>query len=335
MAYLYLSEQGAYLGISENKFEVRKQGVILDRIPIETIEIIEIFGNVQISTQCMTRCLRDGIDIIFFSLHGSYFGRLISTNHVNTSRQRNQSVCTKDAHFALTICKNIVAAKINNQMIIARRYNRNKSKVDLSQFNRNVNAAIKTVQRCTSVNQVIGHEGFAAKEYFRVLAELIDPDFKFTGRNKRPPKDPFNSLISFGYSLLINEIYGKIELKCLNPFWGFIHQDHEKHPTLASDLIEEWRAVVVDSLALSCINGHEIKKDSFEISQLNNGVYLNKDGFRFFVDKFEKKMNTKSKYLDYVDYSLSFRQAIDLQVGRLAKSIDTGKPDFYHPIRLR
>ena len=111
MAYLYLSEQGAYLGISENKFEVRKQGVILDRIPIETIEILEIFGNVQISTQCMTRCLRDGIDIIFFSLHGSYFGRLISTNHVNTSRQRNQSVCTKDADFALTICKNIVAAK--------------------------------------------------------------------------------------------------------------------------------------------------------------------------------------------------------------------------------
>ncbi len=89
MAYLYLSEQGSYLGLSENKFEVRKQGAILDRIPIETIELIEVFGNVQISTQCMTRCLKDGIDIIFFSLRGSYFGRLISAPGSRSCRRRS------------------------------------------------------------------------------------------------------------------------------------------------------------------------------------------------------------------------------------------------------
>ena len=334
MSYLYVSEQGSYIGISENRIEVRQKGEVLESIPIETLDIIEIFGSVQISTQCLEKCLQKGIDVIFFSLRGSYYGRLISTNHVNSKRQRNQAICTKNDEFAMSICKSIISAKINNQMVIARRYNRYK-KFDLSLFCKNMNAAIKTVSRCTSINQVIGHEGFAAKEYFRILSLLIDDNFKFVGRVKRPPKDPFNSLLSFGYSLLLNEIYGKIEIKCLNPFWGFIHQDHEKHPTLASDLIEEWRAVIVDSLALSCLNGHEIMKSHFTFNSKNGGVYLDKEGFNIFVNKMERKMNTKSHYLNYVDYSLSFRKAIDLQVGRLAKAIDTNDPMFYEPIKIR
>lgn len=334
MSYLYISEQGSFLGISENRFVLKLNGEILESIPIETIELIQIFGCVQISTQCMTRCLREGIDIIFFSMHGSYFGRLLSMQHGNPVRQRNQSVCTRDPDFASVICRNIISAKINNQMTVARRYNRN-SRLDLSGFNRNMRTAIRTVNRCLTTGQMIGHEGFAARQYFKILSQLIDPNFKFVRRNKRPPRDPFNSLLSFGYSLLINELYGRIELKYLNPFWGFIHQDHEKHASLASDLIEEWRAVIVDSLVISCLNGHEIKAEDFTAGDTDSGIYLTREGIKKFVAKFETKMNTKSKYLDYADYSLSFRKAIDLQVGRMAKAIDTGDPYYYHPIIIR
>ena len=334
MPYLYISEQGSFLGISDNRFVLKLNGEIIESIPIETIELIQIFGNVQISTQCMTRCLREGIDIIFFSMHGSYFGRLLSMLHGNPTRQRNQSICTKDENFTITICKNIISAKINNQMVVARRYNKN-AQLDLSSFNRNMKIAIKTINRCSTINQIIGHEGFAARQYFKILSQEIKPDFKFIKRNKRPPRDPFNSLLSLGYSLLMNEMHGRIELKDLNPFWGFIHQDHERHASLASDLIEEWRAVIVDSLALSCLNGNEIKYDDFTTNNTDSGVYLTREGLKKFVAKFENKMNTKSKYLDYIDYSLSFRKAIDLQVGRMAKAIDKGDPSYYHPIIIR
>ncbi len=270
---------------------------------------------------------------IFFSLRGSYFGRLISTSHVNTARQRKQSACTRDAEFALAIARNIVAAKINNQMIVARRYGRT-VRMDLARFCGSMNASSKAVMQSTTISQLTDHEGFAARQYFRVLGSLVDPDFKFAGRTRRPPRDPFNSLISLGYTLLLSEIYGKVELRSLNPYWAFFHQDHERHPTLASDLIEDWRAVIVDSLALSCLNGHEISRDNFEFGD-NGGVTLDRYAFKAFVQKFEAKMNTKSRYLDYVDCSLSFRNAIELHVCRLAKAIDGNDPGYYRPIRIR
>lgn len=335
MAYLYVSEQGSVIGVTGNRFEIKLKGQVIQSVPIETLDIIEIFGYVQITTQCLSRCLREGINIVFFSYNGAYFGRLISTNHVNTSRQRKQALLTTECDFSLSIGKSILMAKINNQITILRRYARTNKKVNIADAIKHMNIAIKAINKATTINQIIGHEGYAAKTYFKYLGMLIDHDFAFTGRSRRPPKDPFNSMISLGYSLLLNEIYGRIESKGMNPFWGFIHQDHEKHPTLASDLIEEWRAVIVDSFAMSCINGHEIRKENFEISDYNNGVYLTKEGLRTFIYKLEQKMNTKTKYLSYIDYPLTFRQAIDMQVASLAKAIDQDDPSLYIPFKIR
>ena len=121
----------------------------------------------------------------------------------------------------------------------------------------------KKLPYAKSVEQVMGYEGTAAKLYFKVLGKLIDEHFVFEGRSRRPPMDPFNSLISLGYSIILNELYGKIEGKGLNPYFGVKHKDREKHPTLASDLMEEWRAVLIDTTALSKLNGHELVKEYF------------------------------------------------------------------------
>lgn len=120
----------------------------------------------------------------------------------------------------------------------------------------------------------MGYEGLAARVYFSALDMLIDKDFHFTGRSKRPPKDPFNSMISLGYSILLNEIYGKLQAKGLNPYFGFIHSDREKHPTLASDMMEEWRAVIVDTTVMSMINGHEIHQNQFTKDEETSEVTL-------------------------------------------------------------
>ena len=186
-----------------------------------------------------------------------------------------------------------------------------------------------------SVEQVMGYEGTAAKIYFKVLGKLIDEQFVFEGRSRRPPMDPFNSLISLGYSIILNELYGKIEGKGLNPYFGVMHKDREKHPTLASDLMEEWRAVLIDTTALSMLNGHELVKEDFYTGIDQPGVFLEKDGFRKYIQKLEGKFRTENKYLSYIDYSVSFRRAMDLQVNQFVKAIETENVEEYMPVIIR
>ena len=171
--------------------------------------------------------------------------------------------------------------------------------------------------------------------YFAGLSRCVDEPFSFQGRNRRPPKDPFNSLLSLGYSILMNEVYMEIEARGLNPYFGFMHRDAEKHPTLVSDLMEEWRAVIVDAVVMSMINGHEISPDEFEADEEDGGCYLVKTSLGKFLSKLESKFLTESRYLSYVDYSVSFRRAISLQVGQLIKAIREEKADLYQPVLLR
>ena len=334
MSYLYVCEQGATIGINENRFQVKYKDGMLKSVPAETLEVIEVFGKVQVTTQCMTECLKRGVNILFYSANGAYFGRLISTSHVNVQRQRKQADICKNESFKLAFSQKIIDAKIHNQIVILRRYARsccqniNRPVVEMQNMH-------KKVLLAKNIEQVMGYEGTAAKIYFRTLGELIDPDFAFTGRSRRPPMDPFNSMISLGYSIIMNELYGKIEGKGLNPYFGIMHKDREKHPTLASDLMEEWRAVLIDSVALSMINGHEVSTDDFYSGVEQPGVFLEKEAFKKYIKKLEIKFRTQTRYLSYVDYSVSFRKALNLQINQFVHAIESEDVDAYMPIIIR
>lgn len=335
MSYLYVAEQGATIGIADNRFQVKYKDGMIKSIPAETLEVIEIFGKAQMTTQCLEECLKRGVNVIFYSTYGAYYGRLISTSHVNVQRQRIQAEIWKDEPFKLNFSKRIIDAKIRNQIVILRRYARSRG-VDIHRSVTEMqNAHEKIKNFSNTIEQVMGYEGMAAKIYFNVLGTLIDSDFTFKGRTKRPPLDPFNSMISLGYSIMLNEIYGKLEAKGLNPYFGIMHKDREKHPTLASDLMEEWRAVLIDSTVLSMLNGHELDREDFYTNTEQPGVFLAKDGFRSYVKKLESKFRTENRYLAYVDYQISFRKALDLQVNQFVKVIENGDPDVYMPIIIR
>lgn len=332
MSYLYVCEQGAVVGIEGNRFQVKCKDGLEKSIPAETLEMIEVFGKVQLTTQCMEECLKRGVSVVFYSTNGAYFGRLISTNHVNVARQRKQAAMSES--FCLEMAKNIVRAKIRNQVVVLRRYSRNSGIT--------VDDAVQTMLQlgnkldfCKSADQVMGYEGAAARQYFGALGRLIDPDFRFSGRNRRPPLDPFNSLISLGYSILLNEIYGKLEAKGLNPYFGILHKDREKHPTLASDLMEEWRAALIDTLSMSVLNGHELCKDNFYRDEETQGVFLDKDGFKTYIGKLEHRLRVDNRYLSYVDYSVSFRRAMDLQINQFCNALEEDDPTLYKPVVIR
>lgn len=332
MSYLYVCEQGASIRFEGNRFQVKYKDGLLKGVPAETLEMIEIFGNIQVTTQCMTECLKRGVNIIFYSTTGAYYGRLISTNHVNVGRQRKQAYL--DEGFKMQLAKNIVDAKIRNQSVILRRYARNQDQ-SVSDAIAAMMRLDRKIEGCTETDQIMGYEGAAARIYFEALGKLINSEFHFEGRSRRPPLDPFNSMISLGYSIILNEIYGKLEGKGMNPYFGILHKDREKHPTLASDLMEEWRAVLIDSTAMSILNGHELNKNNFYRDENGPGIFLDKDGFKVYIKKLENKFHADNKYLSYIDYRVSFRRALDLQVNQLTRAIEENEPSLYKPILIR
>lgn len=334
MSYLYVVEQGATIGFKSNRFEVKYKDGMLRSIPAETLEIIEVFGRVQLTTQCMQECMKRGINVIFYSMYGAYFGRLLSTNHVNVSRQKKQMKICENEELKLEFSKKIIDAKIKNQLVVLQRYSK-KNRDDVQMSIDGMKQMKRKLENAETVNQLIGYEGHAAKLYFGALGKIVNPDFAFHKRTRRPPMDPFNSMLSLGYSIILNEIYGKIEGKGLNPYFGLLHKDRENHPTLASDLMEEWRAVLVDSTVLSMVNGNEVDLDDFYTDNEQPGIFLNSSFFKKYVKKLENKFQSDNKYLDYVDYRVSFRRALDLQVNQLVKVIEYENVEEYHPVIIR
>lgn len=337
MPYLYINENGAVLSHEDNCFKISSKNGTIRTIPSETLEGISIFGAVQVTTQCIERCLKKGINISFYSPSGAYFGRIISTGHINTARQKAQARLSDTEDFRLAFSKKIIEAKIHNQQVLIKRYLRSASMTkNIEIMVNNIVACEKEIKGCESIQQVMGYEGSAARVYFSMLSKLINKqEFKFDGRNKRPPKDAFNSMISLGYSILLNEVYGEIENKGLNPYFGFLHSDRENHPTLASDLMEEWRAVIVDSTVMSLINGNEISIDHFYKRDDSPGIFLDRDGMKIFIAKLEKKFAVQSKYLSQVEFPVSFRRGIGLQIESLVRAIENDDINEYTPVRLR
>lgn len=333
MSILYINENGALIGIEGNRCTVKYQDGMVQSIPIEALESITIMSNSQITSQCVRDCIDRGIPITYFSKGGRYFGRIESTGHVNTQRQRKQCELY-NSDFAIELSKKIIHSKLRNQAVVLRRYGKS-AKVPVDKYISMINICENKLEQCKSINEIMGFEGQAAKSYFAGLSEAINSEFVFHGRNKRPPRDEFNSMISLGYSVLMNEIISKLEIKGLNPYFGFMHRDSEKHPTLASDLMEEWRAVIVDSTVMSMINGCEIQKSDFVTDMDEPGCYLTREGARKFLVKLDRKLNTDVRYLKYIDFSVSFRNAILYQINSLIKAIEKIDADEYKPIEIR
>ena len=205
MGYLFVTESSAKVSFEDNTFCVRKKDQSVTHVPAETLESISFFGNPQMTTQCMQQCMRRGIPVSFYSRGGQYFGRLQSTGHVNVERQRRQCELFQTP-FALEFSKRIISSKIHNQSVVLERYGKSR-RVNVKDVTNNMKASEHKISTCGSMEQIMGYEGAAARQYFVTLGQLVEEDFKFEKRSRRPPKDAFNSMLSLGYSMLMNEIW--------------------------------------------------------------------------------------------------------------------------------
>lgn len=334
MSFVYIFEQGTKINFKENQIHVKTPDDMTRSLPVETLEGIILFGKIEVSTGVVTQLLELGIPMTWLSNKGKFFGRLESTSHVNIGRQRLQFKCGENAEFVLGLSKQLIVGKITNQKVFLRRSNRNHENREVELLANQMGQYTEKVQKAQAIEVLMGFEGIAAKIYFQGLSKLMTRGFEFSGRSKRPPRDPFNSLLSFGYTLLLYDVYTVINQLGLNPYAGFLHQDRQKHPTLASDLMEEWRSVLVDSVVVSMINKRMINVEDFEMAE-NGAVYADIECSKLFVSQYAKKVQTSTRYIQELTCPITFRRGIEHQLRKLITAMEQGDPLIYQPMLLR
>lgn len=325
---LYLTEQGARLSCRANRFAVTKGAQTLCELPVETLRRLVICGNVQITTQAMRALMQRGIDTAFLSTRGELYGRLEGADGGSPELRRAQYQAAQDPAVRLAISCEIVRAKLHNQrVLLARRQGRSVEQACLALKGLEDRAA-----HCGSLESLRGLEGSGAGHFFRGLAAALKFPMGFRRRQRRPPPDPVNAILSFGYTLLHKDLIAAIHIVGLDPAVGLFHDRRPGHPALASDLTEEFRAPIADSLALDLINHSELRESDFEVLKAE-GCRFKQDALKRFLRAYAQRLHTRITHPHTREHT-SYLRCLELAARSLAQAL-TGQRPRYQPFLMR
>lgn len=264
---LYVTTPDAYLSKDGLNVVVSVKSEERFRIPIINIEGIVIFGYLGASPGLMKLCAENGVSLTFLSLQGRFISRVQGKIKGNVLLRVRQYKLSDDDEFSLHLSKLFVAGKIQNYRSILQRFERDYGpSASVSSSVEILDTRKRDTKNVVNKDQLRGIEGDAASVYFSVFSNLIrnqKMDFSFSGRNRRPPKDPVNAMLSFVYTLLANDVAAALETVGLDPYVGFLHSLRSGRTSLALDLMEELRAYLGDRLVLSLINRKQVCIDDF------------------------------------------------------------------------
>ena len=282
---LYVTSENSYLSLDGENVVVFEDKTELGRLPLHNLEGIVSFGYRGTSPALMGACAERNISLCYLTPQGKFLARISGKTRGNVVLRQQQYAGSKDKEISLGIAKNCILGKVHNARWVLERALRDHSlQIDAEQVKAASNFlknSLKLIQDSQSKEQLRGYEGEAASIYFGVFDQLIlqqKKDFVFQGRNKRPPLDNVNALLSFVYTLLTNNIASALETVGLDPYVGYLHTDRPGRVSLALDLIEELRAVLADRFVLSLINKKIISGKNF--SKKENGAVLMDDETR-------------------------------------------------------
>ena len=288
--FLHILRQGAMVRQSGTRVVVTHKQDTLAEIPAIKLQGIVIYGNAQVSSQCLRMLMEEGVWLAFFSRAGLYKGRIQPPAERGGSARRAQYERSIDPAFALGFSKAIVRGKILAQRSVAAAYARNYPAESLGDAHTTLRASLERVPEALDLAELRGIEGAAARAYFDLFRRLNRSDIPFENRQKRPASDPVNALLNLGYSLLLTEIEGLIEAAGLDPATGFYHAPDPGRPSLACDLMEEFRHMLVDRMVLTLLNLGSIRRRDFEERPGAGGIRLKPDAFHEFVGAWERTM---------------------------------------------
>lgn len=334
MSTLYVIEQGARIEKEYRRILITKEDQVLQRAPLARVSHVVLVGNVGVTTPAMHALLAQGVTLSLVNRSGRLLGHLQSPAPKNAQLRRTQYLIEEDGDFCLDFARAIVLGKLRNSLSMVRRIGRRRRSLD--QISEEASLVLKQAQKearkTSTLAELRGVEGWAARRYFAFLRTTLPPEFDFQRRVRRPPTDPFNALLSFGYTLLNQALMSALETVGLDPYIGFFHAEKYGRPALALDLVEEFRAPIVDSLALLLVNKRMITPQDFRRGE-DGGMHLRSHGLRIFFREFADRLETR-KFHPYGQRPFSYRKIFEIQARLVAKRLQ-GELPAYQPFNWR
>lgn len=292
---LFVMTEDVYLALENDNVVVHQSEKVLAKVPLHSIEGIMCFSYKGASPALMGRCGEIGVSMSFYSPRGRYYCSILGEENRNVLLRREQFRFADDANAALDYAKSFIIGKIYNAKWVLERTKRDHAlRVNverLTEQSGKLSIALSSARQSSSMDELRGVEGLAAKDYFYAFDDLVlrnKDDFFFTGRSRRPPLDRLNALLSFCYSILTNDCIAALQGVGLDPYVGFMHTDRPGRASLALDLVEEFRPVLADRFVLTLVNTGAVKPDDFEIRE-NGGVLLSDSGRKKVLSAWQKK----------------------------------------------
>lgn len=338
---LYLNSQGFRVGCKGEVLQVKDKEKLVEEVRLRDVSHVSLFGNIQITTQAIQALCEQDIPVTYFSMGGWFYGITRGHELKNVFLRMEQFRLASDPITCLLLARQFVHGKIRNHRTMLMRNHIEPPEATILKLKRAADDALNAA----SIEELLGIEGAAASQYFQNFNGMIKaegdavapseatplPTFNFSHRNRRPPTDPVNALLSLSYSLLSKDC----TLACLavgfDSYIGFYHQPRFGRPALALDLMEEFRPLVAESSVLNCINNRIVTEKDFV--RAGNAVNLSPAGRKRFFQVYEQRMGSLLTHPIF-DYKVSYRRALELQARLLGKTL-TGEIAQYTPLLTR
>ena len=336
MGVLYLVEQNTVLRKSgerlvfckkppsSRKSSGLRQYDILMEWPCADVEHVMVFGNIQITTQAMQSLLSHGIEMALFSVHGSLFGQLTPPGAKNIILRQQQYQMHQDTEFVLDFSRIIVRHKILAAIKFLKVFDYNHPGTLKPNEIKDFENLLTSVGTIDSLDALRGYEGAASAKYFSLLGRLLPDEFKFSHRSRRPPKDPANAVLSFGYTIVASELQALLDGVGFDPYLGYYHQIHYGRTSLALDLLELFRHSLVDRLMTNLFNMKVLNKNDFQVVA-KGGIYLSASGKKKFFGQYERMVGCYEGEVPNPKRKSGYRKLFQDQVNLLVKSITQNK----------
>lgn len=322
----YIQEQGAFVGKAGDGLTVTKSGSKLGDARILDVSQLVLCGNIMISAQAIHLCLEAGIPIVHLSMGNWFYGLTQGFILRNAYDKAAQFQAASSPEICLGLAKAFVKAKGQNQRTMLRRNAKDCPSEDLQRLS----DQIDSIDAALRTESLLGIEGSIAATYFGNFGRMLKPKdsfetFNWQSRNRRPPRDPINSMLSFGYALLAKECTIALAAVGLDPYWGFYHKPRHGRPSLALDLMEELRPIIVDSAVLSAINTGMVSNADFKTSDA--GCLMTSSGRKAFIRAYEGRIEQLATHPIF-DYRCSWRRLIAMQAQLLARHLRGELPSY-------
>lgn len=333
MGTVYITQPDAFIGKTDERLMVRANKQTLLDVPLIKVDGLVVLGRATISPAALSELLERQIPLSFLTGTGRFLGRLEPELTKNIFVRSAQWKAAGESEQALHVVQGLIRGKLKNYRNSLLRAQRD-TNLDLQPAITRLSQAIAPINLTKSIDALRGLEGAGSAAYFGSWHQLVRGDgFSFEARRRRPPTDPVNALLSFGYALLRHDVQGAINIVGFDPYLGYLHLERYGRPSLALDLMEEFRPLVVDAVVLAALNKRSLRTEDFQTEPLSQAVSLTDEGRRIFLRLYEHKKQSKFKH-PVLERQCTYQEAFEIQARLLAKYL-IGQIDKYPPLILK